>query len=364
MTLRRTTASLFAIVALVVLAVPAATAQGQTVHRCDGRVATIVGTAASETIQGTDGKDVIVGLGGDDRIIGGRGNDVICGGKGKDRISGGAGKDRVFGGSGNDRVAGGSAADFVDGGPGNDRVGGNGGDDVVIGDAGRDRVAGDEGTDECVIDTKDGLRVSCEGGNWKTLTGSGDAVVNPALTNSFVVLRHCFAFINRCDPYFVADISIDGQLGFDALGIQAFNADGELIVTYGDAGDVYEGEFVFAEKPASIEIDSGGGPWEITFVERSGVVVAGRSLTSSGNRVYLVADPVDGLGSATVTWEGFGNFAVVGLSAADGRDLLINEVRFGDVDTPPFTVETVPRPGMELVQVISDEGDWTVSLAD
>jgi len=362
--LRRTITSLTAVAVLAVVVIPAATAQGQAVQRCDGQIATIVGTNASETIMGTDGKDVIVGLGGNDRIIGGRGHDVICGGKGKDRIAGGAGKDRVFGGSGNDRVAGGSASDYVSGGPGNDRVNGNGGDDVVVGDGGRDRVAGNDGTDECRIDTQDGRRIDCEGGNWKTLSGVGDAVVNPALTNAFVVLRHCFAFINRCDPYYVADIALDGALEFDALGIQAFNSDGELIVDYGDAADTYGGQFVFSERPASIEVDSGGGSWTMTFVERSGVPVRGRVASGSGNSVYFVDDPIDGLGSASATWDGFGNFAVVGLSATDGRDLLVNEIRFGDVDTPPFTLETVPEPGVELVQVISDEGGWTISLAD
>lgn len=348
---------------LAILAVPATTALGQTSHRCDGKVATIVGTSGPDVLVGTDDKDVIVGLGGDDRIIGGRGNDTICGGTGRDRIAGGAGKDTIFGGSGNDRLAGGSAADTVAGGPGNDRVGGNGGDDIVVGDAGRDRVAGDVGVDECLIDTSDGARVGCESGNFKSLSGTGDMVVSPALSNAFVVVRHCFPFIDRCDPYFVADVTLDGALSFDALGIQAFNADGDLIASYGDAGDVFGGEFVFAEKPAAIEVDSGGGSWEITFVQRSGVVVGGRTRSGSGNAVYLVDDPIDGLGTATASWTGFGNFAVIGHSGAEGRELLVNEVRFSDVDSPPFGVETVPRPGMELVQVLSDDGDWTIELA-
>ena len=363
MTLRRIITSLMALAAFAVVVQPSAL-QGQTVHRCDGLVATIVGTNGADVIMGTDGKDVIVGLGGNDRIIGGRGHDVICGGTGKDRISGGAGKDRVFGGGGNDRVAGGSAADYVSGGPGNDRVGGNGGDDTVVGDAGRDRVSGDTGTDDCIIDTRDGQRISCEGGNFKSFAGTGDAVINPSLPNAFVVLRHCFSFINRCDPHFVADITIDGALTFDALGVQAFNADGDLIVDYGDAADTYSGEFLFAERPATIEIDSGGGSWSVTFVQRSGVPIAGRTMSGSGNTVRFVSDPVDGLGSMTAEWTGFGNFAVVGLSASEGRDLLVNEVRFSDVDTPPFSVDTVPEPGVELVQVISDEGDWTISLSD
>jgi len=86
--------------------------------------------------------------------------------------------------------------------------------------------------------------------------------------------------------------------------------------------------------------------------------------SGSGNSVSFADDPSDGLGSGWARWDGFGNFAAVGLSATDGRDLLVNEIRFGDVDTPPFTLETVPEPGVELVQVISDEGGWTISLAD
>ena len=35
-----------------------------------------------------------------------------------------------------------------------------------------------------------------------------------------------------------------------------------------------------------------------------------------------------------------------------------------DTGVPPFSVETVPRPGVELVQVISDAGGWTVALSD
>lgn len=363
MTLRRIITSLMALAAVAVVVHPTAL-QGQTVHRCDGRVATIVGTNGPDVIMGTDGMDVIVGLGGDDRIIGGRGHDVICGGTGKDRIAGGAGRDRVFGGGGNDRVAGGSAADFVSGGPGNDRVGGNGGDDIVAGDSGRDRVSGDTGTDECIIDTRDGRRIACEGGNWKAFSGTGDAVISPSLPNAFVVLRHCFAFINRCEPHFVADITIDGALAFDALGFEAFNGDGDHIVDFFDVGDTYSGEFLFSERPASIEIDSGGGSWSITFVQRSGVPIQGRSVSGSGNSVHFVSDPVAGLGSMTADWTGFGNFAVVGLSATNGRQLIVNEVRFADVDTPPFSVEKVPEPGVELVQVISDEGDWTISLSD
>jgi Ca2+-binding RTX toxin-like protein len=78
---------------------------------CSGKVATIVGTNASETLTGTAGNDVIVGLGGDDTISGLGGSDTICGGNGADSL---------FGGDGNDSLDGGSGADPINGGTGND----------------------------------------------------------------------------------------------------------------------------------------------------------------------------------------------------------------------------------------------------
>lgn len=60
---------------------------------CQGKKATLIGTAKSETLVGTTRDDVIVGLGGDDRILGMGGNDIICGGSGHDMAVGGTGKD-------------------------------------------------------------------------------------------------------------------------------------------------------------------------------------------------------------------------------------------------------------------------------
>ena len=65
---------------------------------CDGRRATIVGTAAGDVLNGTSGNDVIAGLGGSDTIRGHGGDDRICGGDGADRLYGGSGRDRIFGG--------------------------------------------------------------------------------------------------------------------------------------------------------------------------------------------------------------------------------------------------------------------------
>lgn len=70
--------------------------------RCDGEVATIVGTAGPDTVSGTAARDVVVGLGGDDVLAGLGGADVICGGAGDDRLSGGPGGDVLLGGRGID----------------------------------------------------------------------------------------------------------------------------------------------------------------------------------------------------------------------------------------------------------------------
>ena len=70
--------------------------------RCDGKVATIVGTARNDRIRGTSHDDVIFAGAGNDTVDGRGGNDIICGGSGRDNLRGGAGRDRIFGGTGND----------------------------------------------------------------------------------------------------------------------------------------------------------------------------------------------------------------------------------------------------------------------
>jgi uncharacterized delta-60 repeat protein len=72
--------------------------------RCQGRVATIVGTPRSDTLNGTPRRDVIAAFAGADTVRGGGGNDLICGGPGSDLLVGGAGQDHLRGGPGRDRV--------------------------------------------------------------------------------------------------------------------------------------------------------------------------------------------------------------------------------------------------------------------
>jgi uncharacterized delta-60 repeat protein len=122
---------------------------GQSVPRCGGKRATIVGTKRSERLKGTRRNDVIVALGGNDKIAAGRGNDIICAGSGNDTVSGDSGKDRLFGQSGKDRLSGGDGNDTIDGGPANDKISGGSGKDGLIGGSGKDSLAGGGGRDSC-----------------------------------------------------------------------------------------------------------------------------------------------------------------------------------------------------------------------
>jgi hypothetical protein len=108
------------------------------VARCDGRVATVVGTPGNDRLTGTAGPDVIQAYGGNDRISGLGGDDVICGGSGRDTIVGGAGRDVIHGGTG---------ADVVGARSGDDRLYGGRGADVLRGDSGRDGCTGGQGRD-------------------------------------------------------------------------------------------------------------------------------------------------------------------------------------------------------------------------
>jgi hypothetical protein len=77
--------------------------------RCQGRAATIVGTASSDrganAIRGTSGDDVIVALRGNDVVNGSGGDDIICGGPGTDTLAGGSADDGCYGGPGRDAIA-------------------------------------------------------------------------------------------------------------------------------------------------------------------------------------------------------------------------------------------------------------------
>lgn len=161
-----------------------------TVPKCDGHVATIVGTGRTDDLSGTRGRDVIVGLGGDDVIQGLGGDDIICGGSGRDGIDGGPGADRLYGGGGHDvldtgagtggdRVWGDDGPDTIqvnspdaiaDGGAGNDRLIGGKFDDALSGGPGSDRLDGGAGDDQ--LGGGDGADI-CTGGSDKDLCDGG-----------------------------------------------------------------------------------------------------------------------------------------------------------------------------------------------
>ena len=134
---------------------------------CEGRPATIVGTAGGEDLYGTPGDDVIAALEGDDRVYGRGGDDLICLGPGNDVAGGGPGDDIIWGEGGNDRLLGNGGADRLFGGPGadtllggigQDGLSGGGGADTLSGGPGRDIIRGGGGIDTC--DT--GEDVVCE----------------------------------------------------------------------------------------------------------------------------------------------------------------------------------------------------------
>ena len=136
--------------------------------RCDGLVATLIGTEGADRLVGTRRRDVIVSLSGDDWIDGGRGSDVICAGGGRDSVVGGYGGDWIDGGGGDDHIAAAEGNDaWVNGGPGDDLVLGGPGSDRIYGSTGNDRLFGRRGSDKLVgYDGQDVL-----------LGGSGDDVL-------------------------------------------------------------------------------------------------------------------------------------------------------------------------------------------
>jgi Ca2+-binding RTX toxin-like protein len=115
-----------------------------TTPKCDGKTASIVGTAGDDNLVGTQGNDVIAALAGNDRIRGGGGSDVICAGSGRDHVSGGPGADTISGGPGNDTLSGGSGRDALKGNAGRDRLNGGSGTDRCNGGSGRDQASGCE----------------------------------------------------------------------------------------------------------------------------------------------------------------------------------------------------------------------------
>ncbi len=91
-------------------------------RRCQGKVATMLGTGGRDVIRGTSGPDVISTGAGRDVVRGRRGADRICTGAGRDVIRGGPGRDRLVGGPGADRILGGAGRDRCPGASRRDRL--------------------------------------------------------------------------------------------------------------------------------------------------------------------------------------------------------------------------------------------------
>lgn len=179
-------------------------------------MATITGTAGTDTLTGTGGNDILLGLDGNDTLTGGGGADSLIGGNGDDRlyvdaadllIDGGAGYDTVYvrgsagvtldmaaasvervfggaggdvitaagaaqgvsivGGNGDDVLTGSDFADYLSGGLGNDTLVGGAGDDTLVGGGGADTLIGGDGNDRLTVDEAD--TVILGGAGWDTV---------------------------------------------------------------------------------------------------------------------------------------------------------------------------------------------------
>jgi Ca2+-binding RTX toxin-like protein len=106
---------------------------------CQGKTATVFGTASGEALAGTTAADVILAGDGNDQITGLGGNDTVCAGGGDDRANGGGGKDVIVGELGNDKLRGAGGNDRLLGGPDADAMnGGPGKNDTCKGGPGKD----------------------------------------------------------------------------------------------------------------------------------------------------------------------------------------------------------------------------------
>ncbi len=188
---------------------PEVAANKERVVKCDGKVATKVGTARADVIRGTARRDIIAGLGGSDIIIGRGGNDVICGGAGNDRIAGGAGHDKLLGQTGRDRLFGQAGVDRLFGGQQNDVLAGQAGPDILFGGAGSDKLDGGVGVDACYQNTGHGPLVRCE---------LPTAVYSPPAPRTLAI---AYADLVRDHQYGEGDVLIAKLVDTDGNGVDA-----------------------------------------------------------------------------------------------------------------------------------------------
>ncbi len=182
--------------------------------KCDGKVATKVGTKRADVIRGTARRDVMAGLEGNDIIIGGGGGDIICGGAGNDRLVGQAGNDKLIGQGGRDRLFGGAGIDRLFGGLANDFLAGQAGPDVLGGGAGSDRLDGGIGVDLCSQGTGHGPMVRCE--LPKAVFAPPPAL--PTLISLDGILAIAYSDIDGLDGYSTGDVLISQLVDSDGSG--------------------------------------------------------------------------------------------------------------------------------------------------
>jgi Ca2+-binding RTX toxin-like protein len=146
MSTARTRSLLLVVLSTAFVSVPA---PSQAAPSCEGRAATIVGTAGDDEIRGTNGPDVIVARGGDDSVEARGGDDIVCGGGGSDSLRGGRGDDDLVGGAGDDGLLGETGRDRLSGGGGVDSLSGGDDDDRLYAGKGTfNFLSGDQGDDD------------------------------------------------------------------------------------------------------------------------------------------------------------------------------------------------------------------------
>ena len=185
-------ATLTAALATSALAVDVEGAAKKPKPKCQGKVATIVGTKKADILKGTAKRDVIVARGGADRIYAKGGSDLICAGKGNDVVFGGPGADTIWGQLGRDTLN------------------GNVGPDFLAGQIGNDIINGGIGVDTCFQGTGAGPVVRCERPAPPPVAPAPPPVppAPPTLIPLRGILAVAFSDIDGLDGYSTGDIMI------------------------------------------------------------------------------------------------------------------------------------------------------------